>query len=86
MSEQLEPKPINAFPGGARVVIDSLSGGHRSRGRLCALGLVPGTTVVVKDTRCEGCRIFVRESELVLGQGMAEKVLARTCREVPKGD
>jgi ferrous iron transport protein A len=86
MSEQIESKPINAFPGGAKVVIERLSGGRRSRGRLCALGLVPGTTVVVQDSRCDGCRLFVRESELVLGQGMAEKILAVPCRRASEGD
>jgi len=86
MSEQLESKPINAFPGGARVVIERLSGGQRSRGRLCALGLVPGTTVVVQDSRCDCCRLSVRESELVLGQGMAEKILAVPCRLAPQGE
>jgi len=85
MSERLESKPINAFPGGAKVVIESLSGGQRSRGRLCSLGLVPGTTVVVRDSRCDGCRLFVRESELVLGQGMAEKILAVPCLQAPEG-
>jgi ferrous iron transport protein A len=79
MSEQVESKPINAFPGGAKVVIAALSGGRRSRGRLCALGLVPGTTVVVQDSRCDRCRLVVREAELVLGDGMAEKILAVPC-------
>ncbi|MBF0481943.1 MAG: ferrous iron transport protein A [Desulfovibrionaceae bacterium] len=86
MSELLQSKPINAYPGGATVVIERLDGGCGCRGHLCALGLAPGTKVVVRDSHCDGCRVFVRESELILGQGMAEKILAVPCRLAPGAD
>ena len=71
----MTPAPLNQFPEGAIVRIESHCAGSRARCRLCALGLTPGTEVTINS--CGGaCRIKVRGSDVVLGCGLAEKVLA----------
>jgi len=71
-------KPLSDFPSGSTVTIERFCdcAGGQCRCRLCALGLTPGTRVVVDSAGPGGCRIRVRGADLVIGQGMAEKVLA----------
>jgi len=68
--------PLNHFPSGSKVTIASCHGGNGARSRLYALGLTPGTQVFVTSSGGGPCRMKVRNSELVIGQGMAEKILA----------
>ncbi|WP_027184364.1 FeoA family protein [Desulfovibrio inopinatus] len=67
--------PLNQFPKGSKVTIADYDAGCQCRGRLCALGLTPGTTVEVCESGMGPCKLRVRDSELVLGCGMAEKLL-----------
>ncbi|EPR35633.1 FeoA family protein [Alkalidesulfovibrio alkalitolerans DSM 16529] len=71
-------KPLSDFPSGSTVTIERFCdcAGGQCRCRLCALGLTPGTRVIVDSAGPGGCRIRVRGADLVIGQGMAEKVLA----------
>ena len=78
MCSQCSHKPLSDFPSGSTVMIERFCdcAGGQCRCRLCALGLTPGTQVTVDSAGPGGCRIRVRGSDLVIGQGMAEKVLA----------
>ncbi len=69
-------RPLPSFPGGSIVRVVQLAGNNGARSRLCALGLTPGTEVELVATGRGPCRMKVRECDLVLGRGMAEKVLA----------
>ncbi len=71
-------RPLSDFPSGSRVRIERFCdcAGGNCRCRLCALGLTPGTLVTVDSAGPGGCRLKVRGADLVIGRGMAEKVLA----------
>jgi ferrous iron transport protein A len=69
-------RPLDTFKPGAQVRIEGLCDCPRARGRLCALGLTPGTTVTVNSNGHGPCRLKVRGSDLVIGRGLARKVLA----------
>jgi ferrous iron transport protein A len=68
--------PLNRFPNGSHVTIAGLSGGGAARSRLYAMGLTPGTRVEITSGGNGPCRLKVRGSELVLGHGLAAKILA----------
>jgi ferrous iron transport protein A len=69
-------QPLTRFSGGNTVRIDSLNAGARARGRLCALGLTPGTSLQVSSCGPGPCRLKVRGSDVVIGAGLAEKIMA----------
>lgn len=66
---------LNKIPVGCRAKVTSLCDCPKLRGRLCALGVTPGTIVEV----CAPCSIKVRESCLALGEDMACQVLCELC-------
>lgn len=78
-------RPITDFPAGDRVRVVRLAGNNGARSRLCALGLTPGTEIELISTGGGPCRLKVRESDLVLGRGMAEKILAVPSSEYQPG-
>jgi ferrous iron transport protein A len=69
-------QPLTAFPKGKHVRIEALEGGSSARCRLCALGLTPGSSLEICSSGPGPCRLKVRGADLVLGHGLAEKVLA----------
>lgn len=71
----MNPFPLCHANSGATVTIASLSGGGRARSRLYALGLTPGTQLQVTSSGPGPCRMKVRDSQLVLGQGLAAKIM-----------
>ena len=69
------PKPITEFPCGSKVRIAAFDAGGKARCRICSLGLIPGTEVEVNCAGRGPLRIKVRGADMVLGTGMAEKIL-----------
>ena len=67
-------KALPQFPDGSRVRIEKLCDCPKARGRLCALGLTPGTTVEVCSGGPGPCRLKVRGGNVALGHGMASGV------------
>ena len=66
--------PLTECPEGAIVRIVGLSEDPRCRGRLCSMGLTPGTRALVRQGgSC--CRIRVRGGELCLGSDMACQIM-----------
>lgn len=61
---------LDQVPAGRKATIRGFCGCSKARGRLCAMGLTPGTVVEV----CAPCSIKVRESCVALGTGMAALV------------
>lgn len=68
-------QPLINFPVGSRVVIKELGDCPKGRIRLCAMGLTPGTIVEVEEITCGPCRIRARGATLVIGKGMANKII-----------
>jgi ferrous iron transport protein A len=60
---------------GARAVLRSIEGGRQMRGRLAALGLLPGTELEVVQNSGNGPFVVaVRGSRIVIGRGMAARI------------
>ena len=74
-------RPLSDFPAGSLVRVVQLNGNSGARSRLCALGLIPGTEVEVVTGGRGPCRLKVRQCDLALGRGMAEKVMAVAASE-----
>ena len=61
---------------GCRVRLVGVQAGRRLQARLAAMGLVPGVEVEVINNRVHGPFIIeVKGSRMVLGRGMAGKIL-----------
>lgn len=74
-------RPLCEFKSGSRVTVSSLCACGAARCRLCALGLTPGTELTVESGGKGPCRVTVRGSSLVLGHGMACKVMVQPVDE-----
>lgn len=78
--------PINRFPKGSLVRIQSLEGCPKSRCRLCAMGLTPGTVVEVRSNGHGPCRLKVRGTDVVLGRNLSLKVFCVAADSVESRD
>ncbi len=74
---EVELNSLSSFPPGSVVRVESLCDCPRARGRLCALGITPGTVVEI-TAGCGGpvC-LRTRGAVITLGQGLAAKVYGR---------
>ncbi len=71
--------PLTYVTEGARAVLKSIDGGRQLRGRLAALGLLPGAEVEVVQNSGHGPFVLaVRGSRIVLGRGMAARILVES--------
>jgi len=70
------PRPLCDFPGGSLLTISQLEDCPHARCRLCAMGLTPGTDIELTSSGHGPCRVKVRGSQVVLGHGLAKKILA----------
>jgi Fe2+ transport system protein FeoA len=69
---------LNEVTDGKRVVVTGIDGGRNARKKLMDLGIIPGVQVTI--TRRAGRNpmlLSVMGRQVVLGRGMAEKVLVR---------
>ncbi|THB64326.1 MAG: ferrous iron transport protein A [Desulfovibrio sp.] len=69
-------KPIREYPPGSLVRIAELGSCRKSRCRMCAMGLTPGTEVEVLSNGMGPCRLRVRGTDVALGRGMSTRVMA----------
>ncbi len=68
--------PLAMVESGRCVRILAIRSGRGLKGRLAAMGLVPGVDLVVVRNSLNGPLIVsVKESRLVLGRGMVHKIL-----------
>ena len=67
---------------GEIVIVISVNAGHKAKMRLANLGIVPGVEVLKKKSApLRGpLEIIVKGSSLVIGRGLAEKIIVR-CKE-----
>lgn len=67
--------PLTMIHEGARAVLRSIGGGRNLRGRLAALGLIPGAEVIVLRNGGGGPFVVaVNNARICLGRGMAMKI------------
>jgi len=68
--------PLSIVQPGRRVRLVSVNAGRGLRGRLTAMGLLPGTEIEVIRNSAHGPFIIsVKGTRLVLGRGMAHKII-----------
>ena len=67
--------PLALIHEGTKAVLRAVRGGRGLRGRLAALGLIPGAEVTVVRNGGRGPFVIaVNESRICLGRGMAMKI------------
>jgi ferrous iron transport protein A len=87
MSElKKKSQPLCRFPQGTRVRVKDLAQCRGARSRLYALGLTPGTELEVVSTAGGPCRLRVRGSDLIIGHGLATKILVCPVEACPGQD
>ena len=60
---------------GTKTILKAINGGQQIRGRLAALGLLPGTELEVIQNSGHGPFVVsVRGSRIVIGRGMAAQI------------
>ena len=70
--------PLTQIPSGKEVTIKTVDGGCGARSKLLSLGIIPGTKVKITSNGFGPCRLKVRGYEVVIGRGLAEKILVST--------
>jgi len=69
---------LNDVVDGSMVVITSIEGGRNARKKLMDLGMIPGVPItVIRRAGRNPMLLSVMGRQVVLGRGMAEKVLVR---------
>ena len=67
--------PLTMVAEGRKARLREVRGGRGIRGRLAAMGLVPGSEIeVVRNSGAGPFVVVVRNSRIVLGRGMAMKI------------
>jgi Fe2+ transport system protein FeoA len=74
--EQQQPRPLSTVQAGQTVKLVSIDAGHGLNSRLASMGLLPNVKItVVNNTHPGPFVISVRDSKMVLGRGMAHKIM-----------
>jgi len=67
--------PLSMISEGKRAVLKKITGGRQLRGRLAALGLLPGTELeVIQNSGTGPFVVAVKGSRIVIGRGMASRI------------
>jgi len=67
--------PLTMVSEGGRAIMRSVAGGQEVRGRLAALGLLPGTELeVVRNSGHGPFVVAIKGSRVVIGRGMAARI------------
>ena len=69
--------PLNAIGVGKHVEVNNLEGGELMCKRLMEMGMNTGAIIEIVQNDTSGLIIKVGETRLVLGRGMAQKVIVR---------
>ncbi len=73
-------KPLSTVRSGQRVTLAGIEAGRSLNSRLIAMGLVPNVEITVISNNHPGpFVILVKRSKVVLGRGMAQKIMVNTC-------
>jgi len=81
LNKQIESKqfsPLSMVTAGRRVKLVAVDAGKALKGRLAAMGLVPGVEItVIGSSRPGPFVIGLRGSKIILGRGMAHKIMVK---------
>ena len=73
-------KPLSAVRSGEKVRLAGIEAGRSLNSRLSAMGLVPNVEITVVSNGHPGPFVIaVKSSRVVLGRGMAQKIMVSTC-------
>lgn len=73
-------KPLSAVRSGEKVRLAGIEAGRGLNSRLIAMGLVPNVEITVVSNNHPGpFVIMVKRSKIVLGRGMAQKIMVSAC-------
>jgi ferrous iron transport protein A len=73
---EISHRPLSGVKAGEKVRLVYIDAGHGLRGRLVAMGLVPGTILtVINNNRPGPFVISVKNTKVMLGRGMANKII-----------
>jgi len=73
---EIRAVPLSTVEAGRKVYIVAVDAGHGLQGRLAAMGLVPGVQVdVILNSPRGPFIVAVKGSRIILGQGMARKII-----------
>jgi Fe2+ transport system protein FeoA len=72
---QKQSRPLSTVRSGEKVKIVKIEAGRGLNSRLVSMGLVPNTQITVINSVDHGpLVIMVKESKIMLGRGMANKI------------
>ena len=72
------PRPLSKVEVGATVTFVSIDAGGDLKQRLAAMGLLPNVRItVLRNWHCGRIIINVKNTKVVLGRGMAHKVIVQ---------
>lgn len=86
MNDKKNARCLAQFPPGSLVKVEDLAGCEGARGKLYAMGLTPGTVLEVVSSGRGPCRLKVRNTDVVVGHGLAHKIFACPCPEAGDPD
>ncbi len=73
---EINNRPLSVVKAGEKVRLVYVDAGHGLRGRLMALGLVPGTILTIINNDQPGPFVIsVKNTKVMLGRGMANKII-----------
>ena len=73
-----KPFPLSMAKAGETVKLAGINAGQALKSRLTAMGLVPGVEITVINNSHPGPFVIsVKDSKMMLGRGMAHKIVVR---------
>jgi Fe2+ transport system protein FeoA len=78
--EDKQIKPLSTVRPGEIVRLDGIEAGRGLNSRLASMGLVPNVKITVVSNSHPGPFVIsVKDSKMMLGRGMAHKIMVRSC-------
>ena len=76
LMETKQPKPLSTIKTGEIVTLTTVEAGQGLNSRLASMGLLPNVCItVVRNTNSGPIVIKVKGSKMMLGRGMAQKIM-----------
>jgi ferrous iron transport protein A len=70
--------PLSSIEKGNKVTLVAVEGGRGIRSRLASMGMLPGAKIeVIKKNNGGPLVVTVKESRVMLGRGMAHKIIVK---------
>ncbi len=77
-SKNKQLRPLSTVKDGEKVKLARIDAGRGLNSRLASMGLVPNVEITVVSNRQRGpFMISVKNSKMMLGRGMANKIMVR---------